>query len=163
MKKIIGLSTGRKNGNSECLLKAAAMGAAEIGVETEIIRAMDLRVLPCKGCFACAIDSESNMVAKNCVLDDDVDWILEKTMVEDAALIVATPCYHLRANAYLMAIAERSNHVSLMHPEIHGRKNVLKFYNKVDSFHPDKVSRFRLLSKAGDKDSTVGSSGSVAS
>ncbi|MBN1367462.1 MAG: flavodoxin family protein [Dehalococcoidales bacterium] len=104
MKKIIGLSTGRKNGNCEILLKEAAKGAAELGVETEIIRAMDLRVLPCKGCFACHF-------TQKCVLDDDVDWILKKTCVEDTGLIVASPCYHLRANAYLMAIAERLNHI----------------------------------------------------
>jgi multimeric flavodoxin WrbA len=45
-KKIIGLSCGKKNGNSEILLKEAAMGAEEFGVETEIIRAMSLRVMP---------------------------------------------------------------------------------------------------------------------
>lgn len=116
MKKIIGLSTGRKNGNSEALLKAAAMGAGELGVETEIIRAMDLRVLPCRGCFACSISTNVNV--KPCVLDDDVCWILEKTMVEDAGLIVSVPCYHLRANAYFEAIGERTNHVFLMHPEV---------------------------------------------
>lgn len=49
-KKIIGLSCGRKNGNSEYLLKEALMGAEEPGVEGEIIRAMELRVKPCKGC-----------------------------------------------------------------------------------------------------------------
>ena len=49
-KKIIGLSTGRKNGNSEILLKEALMAAEELGVESDIIRAMDLRVKPCTGC-----------------------------------------------------------------------------------------------------------------
>jgi multimeric flavodoxin WrbA len=100
----MGLSCGRKNGNCETLLKEAAMGAEELGVKTEIIRAMDLRVLPCKGCLAC-------MKTYKCVLDDDVDWILEKTLEEDCALIVAFPIYHFRANAYLMAINERLNHI----------------------------------------------------
>jgi multimeric flavodoxin WrbA len=103
MKKIIALSCGRKNGNCETLVKEAAMGAEELGVATEIIRAMDLRVLPCKGCMACRKTDK-------CILDDDVDWILEKTLVEDCALIVAAPVYHLRSNAYLMAITERLNH-----------------------------------------------------
>jgi multimeric flavodoxin WrbA len=48
-KKIIGLSCGRVNGNSEILLKEALMGAEEIGVESEIIRAMELRVKHCRG------------------------------------------------------------------------------------------------------------------
>ena len=104
MKKIIGLSCGRKNGNSETLLKAAAMGAAELGVETEIIRAMSLKVLPCTGCQACG-------KTKKCVLKDDVDWILEKTCLEDCGLIVSVPCYHIRPNGYFVCIHERMNHM----------------------------------------------------
>ena len=111
MKKIIGLSCGRKNGNCETLLKEAAMGAEEFGVETEIIRAMALKVLPCNGCNGC-------FQTGKCVLKDDVDWILEKTCVEDCALIVAVPCYHVRANGYLACINERMNHVFMKNMDI---------------------------------------------
>jgi multimeric flavodoxin WrbA len=104
MKKIIGLSCGRKNGNCETLLKAAAMGAEEFGVETEIIRALSLRVMPCKACGGC-------FETHKCVLKDDVDWILEKTLLEDCGLIVAAPVYHIRSNACLVAINERMNHM----------------------------------------------------
>ncbi len=104
MKKIIGLSCGRKNAFSESLLKEAAMGAEEFGIETEIIRAMSLKVLPCNGCNQCYQTGK-------CILKDDVDWILEKTCVEDAALIVAVPCYHIRANGLFTCINERMNHV----------------------------------------------------
>src|SRR4030042_1157588 len=100
MKKIIGLSCGRKNGNCEILLKEAAMGAEEHGVRTEIIRAMALKVLPCTGCQACH-------ETYKCILKDDVDWILEKTMVEDCGLIVSAPVYHLRSNGYLTCVNER--------------------------------------------------------
>jgi multimeric flavodoxin WrbA len=91
--KILALSCGTKNGNCETFIRAAAMGAQEFGVETEIIRAMDLKVLPFPGS------------AK----DDDVPWILEKTCVEDYALIVAVPCYHVRANGIFYSINERMN------------------------------------------------------
>jgi len=101
-KKIIGLSCGRKNGNSETLLKAAAMGAAELGVETEIIRAMSLKVLPCTGCNACA-------KTHKCIIKDDVNWILEKTCVEDGGLIISVPCYHIRPNSIFNCIHERMN------------------------------------------------------
>lgn len=111
MKKIIGLSCGTKNGMCVSFLRAAAAGAQEAGVEMEIIRAMELRVLPCKGCWAC-------MPTGKCILKDDVDWILEKTCIEDCGLIVAVPCYHIRTNAILVAINERMNHVFTHHPEI---------------------------------------------
>ena len=111
MKKIIALSCGRKNQMSETLIKEAAMGAEELGVETEIIRAMSLKVLPCTGCGACNTKGV-------CVLDDDVEWILEKTCVEDAALIIAVPCYHVRANGYFACINERMNHLFMKNMEI---------------------------------------------
>jgi hypothetical protein len=104
IKKIIGLSCGRKNGNSETMLKAAAQGAAELGVETEIIRTQSLKVLPCNGCFAC-------MRTGKCVHKDDTDWILEKTCVEDAGLIISVPCYHVRTASVLECIGEKLNHV----------------------------------------------------
>ena len=111
MKKIIGLSCGRKNGNSETLLRAAAKGAAELGVETEIIRAMSLKVLPCTGCHGCG-------KTQKCVLKDDVDWILEKTCQEDAGLILSVPCYHIRANGFFTCINERMNPVFDRDPNI---------------------------------------------
>ena len=102
-KKIIGLSCGRKNGNSEDLLKAALMAAEEEGCETEIIRAMDHKVLPCNSCWACM---KTGRCAK-----DDVDWILEQTLLSDTAIIVSAPVYHLRSCSYLMIIAEKTNHL----------------------------------------------------
>jgi len=43
--------------NSEILLKEALMAAEEMGIKSEIIRAMELRVKPCKGCEACSVAS----------------------------------------------------------------------------------------------------------
>ena len=102
-KKIVGLSCGSKNGHCESYIRAAAKGAEEYGVETEIIRAAELDVRPCRGCMAC------HRGDKKCTLDDDVDWILTKTLLEDAALIVAVPCYHIRNNAYFSMITDRIN------------------------------------------------------
>jgi multimeric flavodoxin WrbA len=41
MKKIVGLSCRRKNGNSEIPMKEALIEVEELGVESEIIRAME--------------------------------------------------------------------------------------------------------------------------
>ena len=117
MKKIIALNCGRKNQYCETLIKEAAMGAEELGVKTEIIRAMSLRVLPCNSCNACYEKG-------HCVLKDDVDWILEKTVVEDAALIIAVPCYHVRANGYFTCINERMLHVTGAHRETRRKTRV---------------------------------------
>ena len=106
-KKIIGLSTGRVNGNCEILLKEALMASGELGIKPEIIRAMELKVRPCTGCEACSIAMVRGKEAWCTIKDDDVPWILDKILVEDCALIVSSPVYHLRTNSYFEAIHER--------------------------------------------------------
>jgi multimeric flavodoxin WrbA len=103
VKKIIGLSCGIKNGNCEILLKEAAMGAEEFGIKTEIIRAITLKVEPCRACWGCQKTGK-------CVLKDDSEWIMEKTFLEDNALILSVPVYHLRATGVFMSITEKINH-----------------------------------------------------
>ncbi|OGO20266.1 MAG: hypothetical protein A2144_10070 [Chloroflexi bacterium RBG_16_50_9] len=119
-KKIIGLSCGKKNGNCEFYLGAAAMGAAELGMETEIIRAAELKVKPCRGCASCTVALSRGELAVCSIKDDDVSWILEKTVVEDCGLIVSAPVYYIRSNAILMAICER------MHPTMFNHLEILK-------------------------------------
>jgi multimeric flavodoxin WrbA/uncharacterized Zn finger protein (UPF0148 family) len=105
--KIIGLVCGRVNGNGEILLKEALMAAEELGVQSEIVHAMELRVKPCKGCESCSMAMSKGLEARCAIKDDDVEWILEKTLLEDAALIVSAPVYHVRPNGYFMCITER--------------------------------------------------------
>jgi len=112
MNKVIALSCGRKNSFTESLIKEAAMGAEEFGIETEIIRAMSLKVLPCRGC------DDRCMKSGKCWQKDDVEWILQKICVEDAALIVGVPCYHVRANGFFTCIHERMNHIFIHNWEI---------------------------------------------
>ncbi len=117
-KKIIGLSCGRLNGNSEILLKEALMGAEEIGVKSEIIRAMELRVKPCRGCEACTMAGAQGKEPRCAINDDDVEWILEKVLVEDCGLIVSTPVYHLRPNGHFQIINDRLLPTILRTPQI---------------------------------------------
>ncbi|MFC1945746.1 flavodoxin family protein [Chloroflexota bacterium] len=117
-KKVIALSCGRKNGNGELLLKEALMAAEELGVAHEIIHAMDLRVKPCRGCETCTMAMARGEEARCSIRDDDMEWILERTLVDDAALIVACPVYHQRANGYFEIINERMLPTMFRHPEI---------------------------------------------
>ncbi len=114
--KLVGLSCGRKNGNSETFLKAALMAAEELGVQSEIIRATDLNVLPCTGCHVCW---KTGKCAK-----DDVDWILEQTMLSDAGVIVSAPVYHVRINSYLLCISEKMNHLFGRDPNLFERRRM---------------------------------------
>ena len=92
------------------------MAAEEEGCETEIIRAMDHKVLPCNSCWACM---KTGRCAK-----DDIDWILEQTLLGDAGIIISAPVYHLRACSYLMIIAEKTNHLFSRKEDIFERRRV---------------------------------------
>jgi len=89
-KTITALSFGSKNGQCETFLRAAAVGAGELGVKTELIRVVECNVQHLEARAA-----------------DDVNWIHEKALLEDTALITAVPCYHIRANALLYTVNER--------------------------------------------------------
>ncbi|MCX8021739.1 MAG: flavodoxin family protein [Syntrophorhabdaceae bacterium] len=117
-KKIIGLSCGRLNGNSEILLKEALMAAEEEGIETEMIRAMELKVKPCTGCETCTMLMAKGKESVCAIKDDDVPWILKKILLENAGFIVALPVYHLRANSYFEAIHERMLPIMFNNPHI---------------------------------------------
>ena len=119
-KKIVALSCGSKNGYCETFIKAAAMGAEEFGIETEIIRASELTVKPCKACEACVITFAQGKLAR-CPVKDDALWILEQCILDERALIVAAPVYHLTSNALLLALTQR------MHPTMFN--NLDKFFN----------------------------------
>jgi multimeric flavodoxin WrbA len=122
-KKIIGLSCGSKNGNCETYLRAAAKGAAEFGVDTEIIQATALEVRPCRGCGGCLGKGKLRHSGK-CVIKDDVEWILNKTVLSDAALIIAVPVFYLRPNGYFLCINERMHPLMFSNLEILKRKKV---------------------------------------
>lgn len=117
MKKIIGLSCGRKNGNSEFLLKEAAMGAEELGVETEIIRAAELTVKPCINCQVCVKEFRSGKPAK-CWIKDDLDWIIRKTCEEDYGLILSIPIYHIRSCGQFININDRMLPATMRNPDL---------------------------------------------
>lgn len=123
MKKIIALSCGWKNGNCETYIRAAAKGAAEFGIETEIIRAVDLDIRPCRGCMACSVKGKQAHTGQ-CVVKDDVAWVLEKTVLSDAALILAVPVFYLRPNGYFMCINERMHPLMFNNPQILKRNKV---------------------------------------
>mgnify|MGYP004614484107 CR=1 FL=1 len=48
--KVLGISCGRKMGNTEILVKEALMGAEELGAEVELVRLNDLYRMQCLCC-----------------------------------------------------------------------------------------------------------------
>jgi len=59
--KLLGISAGRRLGNSEILLKEALMAAEETsGIDVEIVRLHDLKIKFCTGCEMCTHIGQDN-------------------------------------------------------------------------------------------------------
>jgi multimeric flavodoxin WrbA len=100
MKKILGLvGSQRKLANGEILIKEAA---AACGVEysLELLRLPELRIDPCRGCYACLVPD------KLCPIGDDLYFLVEKIKEADG-VIVAAPCYALGPAAIIKLVGDR--------------------------------------------------------
>ncbi len=87
-KKVVGISFGTRNGNSETLTKAALMGAEAAGAQVELIRFMDYKIKPCIGCLQC---TQEGRLGK-CIYEDDFDLLMEHIYTADG-VIFASPMY----------------------------------------------------------------------
>ena len=106
--KVLGISCGRKLGNSEIMVKEALMGAEELGAKVEIIRMHDLNIKPCSGCESCRIRElkEGGMEAKCIIKNDDMPFFVGKLLECDGA-IVGAPIFHLMPPGFLTMIGNR--------------------------------------------------------
>lgn len=106
--KIMGITAGRKNGNSEFLLKEALMACEEMGAEVRMINLRDYNILDCTGCTSCTkAMSEGKYVG--CVLDekDDKKKIMDVMLKQDA-VIFSSPTYDLLPCSVYLRFAQRS-------------------------------------------------------
>lgn len=94
--KVLGLSFGRKMGNTDILVKQALLGASEADPSAEIrfINTNKLTIDRCTGCGAC-----STTLAKggdnDCIVKDDLQSV-EEAVREADCLIVGAPVYVLQ-------------------------------------------------------------------
>ncbi len=99
-KKILGLiGSYRKRGNSEIVAKAVARAMGEEW-ELSLVRLPRLSIKPCRGCYACLIPD------KQCLIEDDVVWLLEHIRQADA-VIMAAPNYALGPVGVVKLLSDR--------------------------------------------------------
>ncbi len=89
----------RKLGNSEIVTKAIAQQMGDRW-RLSLIRLPNLKIAPCRGCYACLIPG------KKCLIDDDVVWLLEQIKQADA-VIMAAPNYVLGPVGIVKMISDR--------------------------------------------------------
>ena len=102
--RLLGLSCGRRLGNSEILLKEALMGAEESGIQTDFIRMLDLDIKQCLMCKRC-VRREKGF--EFCPQKDDSDFMLNQVMDSDG-FIISAPVYTLTPPGFLKALGDRA-------------------------------------------------------
>ena len=68
----MGVTAGRKNSNSEILLKEALLVCQEMGAEVRMINLKDYNIIDCNGCTSCTMGMSMGKYT-GCSLDDADD------------------------------------------------------------------------------------------
>lgn len=112
--KILGISCGRRNGNSELLLKTALKEATTQGIEVEYLRLQDHYIQQCSGCELCSNSDnwpdgkfpESGYLCKYKRDSDHLAYIVERVQAADG-IIISTPIYNLTVPGSLLVLLNR--------------------------------------------------------
>lgn len=106
MKKVLGISCGRKNGNGEILMKEAMMAIQEnCEAECSYVRLLDATIEFCTGCETCMINKTlKNNWEFRCVTPAGKDhmYFLEQLCREADAIIFAAPIYNIMPSGILI-------------------------------------------------------------
>lgn len=106
--KVMGIGAGRKNGNSEILLKEALLVCQQQGAEVTMINLHDYNIEPCTGCECCTMGmAQGKKVDCTLIRKDDKDKIT-KVMLEQDAVIFGVPTYDLMPASIYLTFAHRN-------------------------------------------------------
>lgn len=105
MKKVLGLSFGRKMSNTEVMLKQALQVCKDAGHEIQFIRVNDLDIKDCTGCIACVLGMIRGGKG-GCVLKDDCH-IIDDAIMECDALIFGCPTFEMTPTGTFKTVCDR--------------------------------------------------------
>lgn len=92
-KVLVLLGSPRRKGNSAVLAERIAAGAESAGATVETVFLHDLKISPCKSCYAC-----QSPESKGCAVKDDMQPIYGK-MLQAQAWVIASPVYWFTMSA----------------------------------------------------------------
>lgn len=102
MKRVVVISTSlRVRSNSDLLAEQFMKGAESTGHQVEKVELIGKQIAFCRGCFACA-------KLGRCIIDDDVNGIMEKVMNTDV-IVWATPIYYYEMSGQMKTLIDRMN------------------------------------------------------
>ena len=107
MRILIISSSPRMAGNSEVLCERFAKGASEAGHEVETLLLRQIKIAPCRACYAC-------METHTCAIQDDMEKVFLKLEAADV-IVLASPVYFYSVSAQMKIVIDRClvNHKNL--------------------------------------------------
>ncbi len=108
--KVLGLCAGRRNGNTEIMMKEAFRAIEEkCGAECKIVRVQETKINTCIGCETCMVshlkgDWEFRCIHKN---GSDHFYFIEQLMREADAIVVSSPAYNLLPTGQLIKLLNK--------------------------------------------------------
>ena len=106
MAKVLGLSFGRKQGNSDIMVKTALMACEQAGHEVRFINMNDLEIKPCTGCVGCVIGMIAGFGKGSCHLKDDFE-VLDEALLDCDGLIVCSPIFETSPTGLFKTVCDR--------------------------------------------------------
>lgn len=107
--KLLGITAGRKGGNSEILMKEALMTAEqEHGAETAWFNLHDAKILSCTGCEVCTMRVAMKHEAPECIHSgkDDMEKLMAELSSADG-LIVSIPSFCMQPQGIWRIFTDR--------------------------------------------------------
>ncbi len=94
--KVLGISFGKKNANTDILVKEALFGAKEANPDAEIefVNTVNMNIGRCRGCGACSTQLEKGK-DNVCIFQDDFQTLEDKIREADS-IILGAPVYVLQ-------------------------------------------------------------------
>ena len=103
--KALGLSFGRKDKNSDIMVKQVLKQLKANGCEVKFIHTLDLDLQPCSGCTAC-VGSLMSGGRGDCVLKDDFH-IIDEAFMEADIIVVCAPIFCLSPTGQFKILCDR--------------------------------------------------------
>ncbi|MCL5734128.1 MAG: flavodoxin family protein [Actinobacteria bacterium] len=105
--KVLGISCGRRMGNTEIMVKEALMGAEEAGAEVQFLRLQDYYIKPCTGCNSCAIDIMEKGGGGACSLKNDDFPFIDDLVMDCDGLVLGSPIYEKSPTGLFKTLEDR--------------------------------------------------------
>ncbi len=105
-KKVLGLSFGRKNSNTDVMVKTVLMDCEKQGHEVQFLHVDSMDIKPCTGCISCVVGMTTGRGKGGCPIKDDFH-ILDEALMECDALVVGCPAYETSPTGRFKTVCDR--------------------------------------------------------